>query len=129
MGRPVRQVLREAQVDAVVNRHDIGTARERRDDVVRCVKQIDAGPHQVEWDRELFGDRVVAGALDEDLEVRAERPGKRDIVEAADEDVLVAPALPRQLAHQVADVRPDPVVVQLANVNCDAHRGFPHRLY
>ena len=37
----IRQVLREAQVDAIVNRDDRATGRQRRQDVMRRMKQVD----------------------------------------------------------------------------------------
>ena len=69
----VRQILREHQVDAVVNRHDRPARHERRQHVVRRVKQRDALAPERQRDRDLLGDRVVAGRFGDRPEVLAER--------------------------------------------------------
>ena len=59
VAEPVREVLRKAQVDAVVNRDDRAARRQRRQHVVRRVKQIDPLAAQIERKRELLAHRVV----------------------------------------------------------------------
>ena len=88
---------------------------------MRRVKQIDPGPAQRERHGDLLEHGVVAGALDDRLEVRPEAAHERRIRRSADQGVRVSSVLPGQLADQIPNVRPDAVVVQLAGINGDAH--------
>ena len=59
----VRQVLRKPQMNAVVDRDDVRAPHQRRDDVVRRVKEIDArSPHRNRH-AQLFANGIVARAF------------------------------------------------------------------
>ena len=72
VAEPAGQVLRKAQVDAVVDRHDRAARRQRRQHVVRRVEQVDPLAAQIERQRELLAHRVVRRALGNGPEVLAE---------------------------------------------------------
>ena len=57
-------------MDAVVNRHDRLARRQRRQDVVRRVKQVYALAPQIERNRDLLAYRVARRALRNRSEVR-----------------------------------------------------------
>ena len=71
--RPVGQVLRKAQVDAVVDRHDRSAHRQRRQHVVRLVQHVRARAHQGPGNRDLLAQRVGGRGVDLHAEVVAER--------------------------------------------------------
>ena len=124
VGEPVRQVLREHQVDAVVDRHDRPAVNQRRQDVVRRVEQVDVLAPQRHRDAELLARSSRAAparrrarkfpAGDGDL-LAVLRPAEQHVLR-----VLVDPA---QLADQVPDVGADPEVVVLPDVDGDTHQA------
>ena len=109
-------------MDAVVDGDDKRRGYERRDDVVRRMEEIDTRLAQRQRDAELLQHGVIAGALDDRLESRAQRPDPVSVGVTAEQHVVVAEVVAGKTKHEVTDVGPDPVVVQLARVDGDAHR-------
>ena len=117
----VGQVLRKHQMDAVVNRDDRLAPDERRQHVVRCVKQRHALALERERNLQLFGDRIVAGRLGHGPQVVTEGRDRRGILRAAQHHEVGVAIEPRQLPEQIADVGADAEIVQLPRVDADAH--------
>ena len=63
IAQPVGKVLRKPQVDAVVDGDDCFARRQRRQHVVRCVKQLRALTAKIEGNRHLLAYRVAGRAL------------------------------------------------------------------
>ena len=118
---PIRQVLREPQMNAVVNRHDVGSRRQRRDHVVRGMEEVHPCPPQVEGHGQLFLDRIVTGRLDERLETGTLGPEGLGVLRPAEQHVGVSAVIPGKFAQDVADVRADAVVVQFPRVDGYSH--------
>ena len=122
---PVRQILRKHQMDAVVDRHDRPAADERRQHVVRRVKQRDA-----------FAPAAPAGSSPARRASSCRRSpatgrkfspsdaSARAILGPAEQHELGVAVQPRQLPQQVPDVGADAEVVQLSGVDADAHGGI-----
>ena len=109
-------------MDAVVNRHDGAARRQRRQHVVRRMKQVDARSR-----RTLSGTAncsrtgVARRRLGHRAEVRAAFHDGREVLLAAQDHVLGRLVLLRELPQQVAHVRADAVVAQLPSVDGDPH--------
>ena len=125
-GQPVGQVLREHQVDAVVDGHHGRTGHEDRQDVVRAVEQRHAGAPQPPRDLDLLAQRVVVGARDHRPEARAQVGEPGHVGGAAEHDVLGVVVEPHQLLQQVLEVGADAEVVQLARIDADPHGSARH---
>ena len=118
VGQPVRQVLREQQVDAVVDRHDRPAGRQRRQHVVRRVEEVDPLARGAERDaRSARAPSRCRRVSTHGRKFRPEVARELAVLGAAEQDVLVDRVEPRQVAQQVAHVRADAVVVQLAGVD------------
>ena len=128
VGQPVRQVLREHQVDAVVNGHHRAAVDQRRQHVVRLVEQVDALACQRHRQADLLGDRVGTRRFGDRAEIRADLPDRRAVLLAAQQHVLRLGVDPGQLEHQVPDVGADAEVVEFSGVDGDAHRTSPQRV-
>ena len=115
------QILRESQMDAVVNGDDRTARGQRRQHVMRRMEQLDCLASDVDRDRELLADRVRASVFDDGPELRTERVHRVAVVRLAENDVLVTVVLPRELTQQIADVGADAVVAQLSRVDRDSH--------
>ena len=85
------------------------------------VEQRRAGAAETEGHRELLADRVVGRLLRDGTEVLTQRGGEAGVVAPGEKHVLGVVVEPRELAHEVADVRADAEVVQLAHVDRDSH--------
>ena len=118
---PVRQVLREHQVDAVVDRHDRPALDERRQHVMGRVKQRDPLALQRPGNPDLFRDRIIAGRLRDRPEVFSNRRQRLAILWTAEEDEFGLAVEARQMPEQVPDVGADAEVVQLSGVYADPH--------
>ena len=120
------QVLWKAQVDAVVNRHHRAARRQRRQHVVRLVKDMwPACAASENGSAELLADRVRPRGVDRRAEVLAERGRELAVRFLADQDVVGLAVESRELAHDVADVRADAEVVQLAGIDRALSRSQP----
>ena len=118
----VGQVLRKHQVDAVVNRDDRLAGDERRQHVVRRVKQRDALAPQRQRNAELLGRGIVAGRF-RNAPGSSRRATRHNacVGRRGRNDELGLPIEPRELPQQVADVGADAEVVQLPGVDANAH--------
>ncbi len=125
-GQPVGEVLREHQVDAVVDGHHGRTGHENRQDVVRAVEQRHAGAPQPPGHLDLLAQRVVAGVRDHRPDPRAQVGEPGHVGGAAEHDVLRIVVEPHQLLQQVLEVRADAEVVQLARIDADPHGSARH---
>src|SRR5262249_7875693 len=119
-----RQVLREAQVDAVVNGDDRPAGGQRRQHVGRRGKELAGSPPQIDRNRELLRDRVRLRRLDDRAEPRPELLHRFEVRLATEHDVVVRVLLARELPQQVPHVRADPVVTELAGVDGNPHGGI-----
>ena len=117
VAEPVREVLRKPQVDAVMNRHDRLAGRQRRQDVVRSVKQVGALATQVARHRDLLADRVAGRRLRNRAEIVAELTDELTVGLTAEHDILCGLIDAREVPKQVPDVGADPVVAELAGVD------------
>ena len=119
---PARQVLREHQVDAVVNGHDRPAPDERRQHVVRLVHQSHALARQRQRNAELLGDRIrpAPSPAPSGNSGRARRPSSTSSGRHSTTYSVVA-IEPRQLDQDVADVGADAEVAKLARVDGDSH--------
>ncbi len=88
---------------------------------MRRVKQRDALPPQRERNPDLLRDRVIAGGLDHGPEVLAERSEGRGVRFPAQQHELRPLIDPCEMPQQIADVRADAEVMQLARVDADPH--------
>ncbi len=112
VGQPPGQVLREHQVDAVVDRHHRPAVHQRRQHVVRRVEEVDALPATASSGCGPARRSSTGGRLDDRPEVRAELPGDpRVVLRPAQQHVLGRPVDARQLVEQVPDVGADAEVV------------------
>ena len=120
--QPVRQVLRKHQVDAVVDRHDRPARHERRQHVVRRVKQRDA--FAPERQRDLRTARRASSCRRVSATARKFSPSDASASRSSGRQSStnsVSLVEPRQLPQQVPDVGADAEVVQLAGVDADPH--------
>ena len=120
-GHAVRQVLREEQVDAVVDRHHRRHRAQQRPDVVGRVEEVRPEAAQLERDREVLAQAVAGRGVHDRDEVLREVAQRRLVGRVAEEEVRGLVVELREVADEVADVRPDPVVVPLAHVDRDLH--------
>jgi hypothetical protein len=128
-GHPVREVLGEKQVDAVVDGDDGAAPAEEREDVVGRVKEVDAQAPQLERDRDVLLEPVTARAVHHGHEVLGQVAQGGLVRRIAEQEVGRLPVEVREMAHQVSDVRPDPVVTPLAHVDGDLGHGRCCRSY
>src|SRR4051812_50222617 len=92
---------------------------------MRGMKQVDLLPAQIKRDANLFADRVLLHRFGNGAEVRAEFLRQGRVASAAEDNVLRLRVEPRQMPQQVAQVRPDAVVPDLAGINRDSQdTGF-----
>jgi hypothetical protein len=63
----------------------------------------------------------VARRLEHRPKVRSELRGHAQIRLLAEQDVLAVPIEPRELTEQVAEVRPDAEIMELARIDRDSH--------
>ena len=120
--QPVGEVLREHQVDAVVDGHDGSARHERRQHVVRRMEEIDVPGQQPGRHHELLAQRVRLRGLHDRREVGPEAQHGVPVLRPAEEDVLGLLIQARQVLQQVPDIGPDAEVVQLAGVDRDTHQ-------
>jgi len=114
-------------MDAVVNRHHRAAGHERRQHVVRRVKEGHALAADRPGQRELLGDRVVAGAVRDGAKILAKGRNPGAIFGPAEQNELGVVVNPRELFEQVADVRADAKVVKLPRVNANPHESYDTR--
>ncbi len=70
----------------------------------------------------LLGDRVHRRRLGHHPEIRPQHVARLDIVRPAQHDVFRGAIEPRQLDQDVADVRADAEIAELAGINGDSHQ-------
>ena len=116
------QVLREHQVDAVVNGHHRPAADRGRQHVVRLVHHRHALARQRERNADLLGNGIGRRRLRHHAEVAAQHLARLLVVGAAQHHVFGGLIETRQFDQDVADVGADAEVAQLPRVNCNAHR-------
>ena len=125
VGHPVRQVLGEEQVDAVVDRHDRRDRAQERAHVVRRVQQLGPEPPELERDREVLAQAVLVRLVHDGHEVLGEVAQRRLVGLVAEEEVGVVRIEAGEVAHDVADVGADAVVPPLPDVDRDLHGSRP----
>ena len=81
-------MLRKHQVNGVVDRDDRRAGHQRRQHVVRRVKQVDALALERQRNPNLLGERIVPGRLDDRPEVFPKAPHRLAIVGPAENDML-----------------------------------------
>jgi hypothetical protein len=108
-------------MDAVVDRHHRPALHQRRQHVVRRVKQCDPLALERPRDFHLFRDGVVAGRLRDRPEVLSNRRQRVAILWPAEDDELGLAVETSQVPEQVPDVGADAEVVQLSGVYADPH--------
>ena len=118
----VRQVLREHQVDAVVDRDDRSARHERRQHIVRRVEER----HAFAPERE----RNLASARRSSSCPPIRRPRRKfspsvisaaHILGTAEQDVLGLLVQTRQVPKQIADVGADAEIVKFPGIDADSH--------
>ncbi len=97
----VGQVLRKHQVNAIVNRDHRPAAHERRQDVMRRVKERHAFALERERNPQLLDDRIVSRGLGDRAEVVPEQRERFAVALAAEDDELGLAIEARQLPQQV----------------------------
>ena len=117
-----RQVLREHQVDAIVNRHHRPAADGRRQHIVRLMHHLHALAGERERNPVLLGDRIGRRRFGHHPEVAAQHLAGLLVVWTAQHDVLRRLIEARELDEDVADVGANTEIVQLPRVNGNAHR-------
>jgi hypothetical protein len=121
VGQAPGQILREHQVDAVVDRHHGPAVNRRREHVVRRMEEVDVLPQQCHRDADLLADRIRDGRLDDRTEVRTRDLDPPVVLRPAQQHVLRGPVDAPQVVDQVPDVGADAKVVVLPDVDGDAH--------
>ena len=119
--QPIRQVLREHQVDAVVDGDHGLAGRQRRQHVMRAVEQIDPLPGEACRDVDLLHHRIGFGGLHDGPKVRPQPAQRLAVVGSAEQDVLRLCVQPGQLAQQILDVGANPEVMEFPGVDRDPH--------
>jgi len=109
-------------MDTVVNGHDRRAADGRGQDVVRRVVDVWTLAVEHQGHVNLFAKRIVGRGLAHNPEIRSELRGHAQIRLAAQQDVLGVPIDAGELTQEIADVGPDPEVVELPRVDRDSHR-------
>ncbi len=120
-GEPVRQVLGEQQVDAVVDGDHGALPAEQGQHVVRRVQEVGAQAVDLERDREVLLHAVARRAVDDGDEVLGEVPERRLVGAVTEEEVRRLPVDLREMADQVPHVGPDAVIPPFAGVDRDLH--------
>ena len=108
-------------MDAIVNRHDGLRRRERRKHVVGRVKQVETFAPDREWNRDLFRDRVVRGAVRDGAKVFSERCRHAHILRSGEQHVFILPIDFGKLTEQIPDIGADAEIVKLSGVDANAH--------
>ena len=104
-----------------MDRHHRRHRAQERPDVVGRVEEVRPEAAQLERDREVLAQAVAGRAVHHRDEVLREVAQRRLVGRVAEEEVRGLVVEPREVADDVADVRPDPVVVPLACVDRDLH--------
>src|SRR5262249_5497883 len=118
---PAGQVLREHQVDAIVNRDYRSRPDQRRKHVMWRVKQRDPLTPERERDANLFVQRVVGRRLRDGPKVFSERRQRLAVGRPAENHVLGLTIESGELPQQVPDIGADAEIMQLAGIYADPH--------
>ena len=94
---------------------------QRRQHVVRGMKEIRPRASEIERHGELLGDRVVSRAVGHRTKVVTELLDVLAVLTAAEEDILGLLVQTREPAHEISHIGADAEVVQLPNVDRDPH--------
>ena len=122
LGHAVRQVLREEQVDAVVDGDHRGLGAHERQHVVRRVVEVGAELAQLARDGEVLAHAVARGPLHHGHEVLRQVAERALVRFVAEEEVGGLAVEEGEVADDVADVGADPVVPPLPRVDRDLHQ-------
>jgi hypothetical protein len=115
------EVLGEEQVDAVVDGHHRRRGAQHRQHVVRRVVEVGPQLAQLARDRQMLAHAVAGRPLHHGHEVLRQVAERALVGFVAEEEVGGLAIEQRQVAGEVADVRPDPVVPPLPRVDRDLH--------
>ena len=118
-GHPVGQVLGEEQVDAVVDGDHRPPPAEQGQDVVRRMQEVDAQPPELGRDGDVLAQAVAPRVVHHGHEVLGEVAQRGFVAAIAEEEVGRVPIELGEMAHEIPDIGPDPVVAPLARVDGD----------
>ena len=121
VGETVRQVLREQQVDAVVDGHDRLAAAQQRQHVVGRMEEVRAQRVQLARDRDVLPEAVAVRLVHDRHEVVGQVAQDRLVRAVTEQEVGGLAIEVRQMTHEVPHVGADAVVPPFAGVDRDLH--------